>query len=69
MSLFKSEPMGVEVQGRELKCLICGHGSFLKREAQLNTAVLTFFSLDWANKSATCYVCGRCGFVHWFLPQ
>lgn len=26
------------------------------------------FDLDWANASATCMVCERCGYVHWFLP-
>lgn len=69
MSLFKEDPMGVEVQGRELKCLVCGHDAFWKREAQLNTAMATFFNFDWANSSGLCYVCAKCGYIHWFLPQ
>ena len=38
-------------------------------EAQLNTAVATFFNFDWANKTAQCYVCDGCGYIHWFLPK
>lgn len=68
MSLIKADPIGVEVQGRELKCLICGNDAFWKREAQLNTATATFFNFDWTNPSGVCYVCAKCGYIHWFLP-
>jgi predicted nucleic-acid-binding Zn-ribbon protein len=51
-----------------LKCQICGHDEFEKREAQLNTAAASFMNLDWLNKSAVCFVCDRCGYIHWFLP-
>jgi hypothetical protein len=30
---------------------------------------MTFFGLDWANRTARCLVCERCGYVHWFLPR
>jgi len=69
MSLFKTDPIGVEVQGRELKCVVCGHDAFWKREAQLNTATASFFNLDWTNPTGICYVCAKCGYIHWFLPQ
>jgi hypothetical protein len=69
MSWFKTDPIGVEVQGRELKCLVCGHDAFRKTEAQLNTATATFFKFVWANRSGVCYVCAKCGYIHWFLPQ
>ena len=69
MSLFKSDPISVEVQGRELKCLVCGHDCFHKREAQLNTAAASFFNFDWANPTGACYICAKCGYIHWFLPQ
>ena len=36
---------------------------------QLNTAVATFFNFDWANKTASCFVCDGCGYIHWFLPK
>lgn len=68
MSLFSSsEPTCVEVQGRNLKCQVCDHDEFHKREAQLNTSLASFFGFDWANRSAKCYVCAKCGFIHWFL--
>jgi predicted nucleic-acid-binding Zn-ribbon protein len=69
MSLFgKDEPISVEIQGKVLQCKVCGNDEFHRREAQLNTAVATFFNVDWANRSAICYVCDRCGYIHWFLP-
>jgi hypothetical protein len=37
---------------------------FWAREAQLNTAVATFCNFDWANPTADCYVCDRCGYIH-----
>jgi hypothetical protein len=69
MGLFTSEPVSVEVQGRELKCLVCAHDEFWKREAKLNTTAASLFNLEWASASGTCYVCAKCGYIHWFLPQ
>ncbi len=63
-----SEPGHVTVRGTKLHCEICKHEAFWRREAQLNTAVATFFSFDWANPTAECYVCAHCGYIHWFLP-
>lgn len=70
MGLFgKQEPEPVEINDHPLRCIICGHDHFHQREAQLNTAVATFFNFDWANASAVCFVCGECGYIHWFLPE
>jgi hypothetical protein len=57
-----------EVAGRQLTCQVCDHDRFAEREVRLNTAVSAVFGPDWANTKATCRVCARCGFVHWFLP-
>jgi hypothetical protein len=65
----EQQPTQVAIQGKPLRCEICGHDAFWRREAQLNTAVATFFNFDWANASAICYVCDGCGYIHWFLPQ
>ncbi len=62
-------PIGVEVQGRELKCVVRGHNGFWKREAQLNTSPAMFFGFDWADKSGVCYVYAKSRYIHWFLPQ
>ncbi len=69
MSIFKPEPKSYEIQGKTLHCHVCQHDEFWRREGQLNTATATFFNLDWANKSALCLVCDRCGYIHWFLPK
>ncbi len=70
MELFgKNEPEQIQIVGKALHCEICKHDRFWTRTAQLNTAVATFFNLDWINASATCYVCDGCGYIHWFLPK
>ncbi|HXF96675.1 MAG TPA: hypothetical protein VNI61_11310 [Gemmatimonadales bacterium] len=70
MALFgSSDPEPAEVGGRPLTCQVCGHTRFRRRRAKLNTTWMTFFELDWLNRSADCYVCDRCGFVHWFLTR
>lgn len=68
MGLFtKEEAQTVEVKGHVLTCPVCGNVLFYKRSAQLNTAVASFFNLDWANHSATCFVCANCTHISWFL--
>jgi len=54
-------------RGEALKCLVCGGDRFFARKGQMNTAAASFFGFDWANPTADCMVCGRCGYVHWFL--
>ncbi|MCY1635255.1 hypothetical protein [Marinifilum sp. D737] len=70
MGLFKkSEPQRVEIKGHQLSCPVCGEKLFYQREAQLNTAVASFFNFDWANRSATCFVCANCTHISWFLGE
>jgi len=69
MSWLKKDPIGVDIQGRELKCLVCGHDAFWKKEAQLNTAGASLMNLEWTSPTGNCYVCAKCGYIHWFLPQ
>jgi len=70
MGIFAPEEAKTfEINGQPLKCQICGHDAFWRREGQLNTAAASFFNLDWTNKSAVCIVCDRCGYIHWFLPK
>lgn len=52
-----------------MRCVYCGHKEFTERTALLNTPLLTFFGLDWANRSATLLVCNDCNYVHWFLGK
>lgn len=69
MGLFREEPEAAEVNDKPLRCQVCGHHAFFKREAQLHTAGLTFFKLEWASPTCTCLVCSECGYVHWFFPS
>jgi hypothetical protein len=63
------EPEAVEVAGRALRCVVCSHGTFWHRRAQLHGGVATFFNFEWASPTADCAICSQCGYVHWFLPQ
>ena len=69
MGLFlKEKPKRVLLRTQdELTCRVCDFDLFFERQGQLNTAVASFFNLDWTNATADCWVCGRCGYVHWFL--
>lgn len=70
MSLFgKQQPEQVQILDAMLQCEVCKNNLFWKREAQLNTAAASFFNFDWVNPSAVCYVCTRCGYIHWFFPK
>jgi hypothetical protein len=69
MGLFSKEPKSYEIQGKVLHCLVCGHDEFHRREAQLHSAAATFFKLEWTNPSGQCFICDRCGYIHWFLPK
>ncbi|MCK9305581.1 MAG: hypothetical protein M0P27_09330 [Bacteroidales bacterium] len=63
----KKDPQRIEIKGHELICPICNYTSFWTKKVQLNTRLATFFDLDWANKSATCYICSKCTHISWFL--
>jgi ribosomal protein S27E len=55
--------------GKEIRCAHCGGSSFRAGRAQLNTAVLSFFNLDWVDRSATTLTCAGCGFISWFATE
>lgn len=65
----KPEAKSYEILGKVLKCQICGYDEFERKEGQVNTAGMSFLNLDWLNRSAACFVCDRCGYIHWFLPK
>ncbi|WP_435770331.1 hypothetical protein [Nocardioides sp. SYSU DS0651] len=52
---------------RFLSCHVCAGLVFAQREIKMTTTGMTFFDLDWLNKSADGAICVRCGFVHTFL--
>jgi len=68
MSLFENDESSntIEVAGHPLTCPICSGHQFWRKQAQLNTAVASFFNLDWANHTATCLICENCSHILWF---
>jgi hypothetical protein len=48
-------PGPVQVQGRPLKCLVCGHDNF-------RTSAAT------PGRADVAYTCAQCGYLHWFVP-
>lgn len=62
----KQEPRPVTVLNRQLVCPVCGNKLFRETRAQMNTALASFFDLDWANRTARCYICSSCTYVFWF---
>jgi len=63
----RPEVSTVDVLGHSLKCQVCRHDQFWRHEVLLNTRTLTFFDIEWMNRDATCVICERCGYVHWFV--
>jgi predicted nucleic-acid-binding Zn-ribbon protein len=59
--------MKYKIKDKILICSHCGSKDFESGEAQLNTALMTFFKLDWLNKNATIYFCKECGKIEWFI--
>ena len=56
------------VAEQPLICVVCRHGYFRHRRAQLHSAAASFFNLEWLGPTADCYICSKCGYVHWFIP-
>jgi hypothetical protein len=56
-----------QVEGRWLTCAVCQHDQFWTRRTLMTTRRRALFDLEWSGKEAINYVCGRCGYVHWFL--
>ena len=55
------------IRGKKLLCQVCGHDRFWTRETLMNTPGMTIMGLDWANKTATNYICDSCGHIMWFM--
>ena len=66
--MLKKKPTTVEIQGRQLRCLVCNHDQFFHRRILLNSPLLTLFRLDWLDKSSNSVICENCGYVHTFMP-
>jgi hypothetical protein len=59
---------GFRISGVEIRCLMCRHTGFSKRQALLDGRWPPFPQLDSRSDEATCFICDKCGYIHWFLP-
>jgi len=66
---MSSEAQRFSSRGHDLSCRVCQHDRFHTRKAQLNTALMSLFDLDFLNRTATCAICERCGYIHWFARR
>ena len=64
-----TEQSRFEVAGIAVRCPHCGGEEFVEGRTLLNTAGMTFFNLDWANRSAATLACVGCGRIEWFLAD
>ncbi len=55
-----------ETGGIPVICPHCRGREFLARDVLLNTRGLTFFKLDFLNRSATALICTQCGLIQFF---
>ncbi|MGE5402904.1 MAG: hypothetical protein ACM3S2_21100 [Ignavibacteriales bacterium] len=55
--------------GKDIICPNCENNQFAQGKALLNTPGMTFFNLDWANKTAVILICSRCQSIQWFLKE
>ena len=68
MALFGNpEPQRFDVADVQLHCEICKNELFWHRNVQLHGAVASFFDMEWLSPNADCFVCAKCGYIHWFL--
>ena len=51
-----------------MACLVCRCTEFDRTSYMLNTQGMTLLGFDAFNRQANCFVCRRCGFIHWFAP-
>lgn len=62
-------PGHYELAGKPITCPHCQNDIFEAGDAQLNTSTMSFFNLDWLNKSVTVLVCTACGQIQWFSKR
>jgi hypothetical protein len=67
MSVLKTQPEQVQMDGHSFRCLMCSHESFHRRKTHFDTALLTGLNPTWSDSPCYCLICDHCGYIHWFL--
>ncbi|MCM3628281.1 hypothetical protein M3194_12990 [Paenibacillus glycanilyticus] len=62
-------PGQYSTNGIAITCVHCYHNQFKHGYALLNTSLMSFLNLDFANRSANTLTCDRCGYIHWFNKE
>jgi predicted nucleic-acid-binding Zn-ribbon protein len=62
-----ADPHSFQINGKTITCPHCSNVQFVQKQILLNTPGMTFFSLDWANKTAFTLTCTKCSQILWFL--
>ena len=68
-AILKTTPETAQVDGHQLKCLMCHNESFHKRRSHIDVALSISMNPDWADRQAYCLVCDPCSFIHWFMAK
>lgn len=68
MGIFSAEePKKYEIDDKQLICMFCNTDTFYVRQEQLHSPTRTILNLEWTDRTATCFVCSSCGYMHWFM--
>ena len=60
----------VDAGGKPLVCPVCQNETYHERTSLIHSRLSAFFRVDWASgDTAVNFVCSRCGFIFWFLPN
>ena len=62
-----AEPTTIDVLGKPLECQFCRADYFWVHYVQMHTAGASLVNYEFLNRSATCAICSKCGYIHWFL--
>jgi hypothetical protein len=69
MSFDEKDSEEVRIEGTPLRCLVCRHDQFWQRNVEITPIMAELFSLEEVRTTVACYICNRCGHIHWFMPQ
>jgi len=58
-----------EVNGKPLRCVVCGSQEFKEILIKLNKKWLTILDIEMFAKSGKGYICNQCGFLHEFYKS
>jgi transcription elongation factor Elf1 len=61
--------VSLKLLDKKFQCLVCQHELFERNMAVLKAPGSMLANLGKTEVNATCLICEKCGFVHWFVPE